>query len=333
MTATIRDVARLAGTSVATVSAVINDSKYVSPELRRRVEEAIRVLNYRPNRVGRALATQRTHIVAYFVRSTTNPFFPSIIEAVEKAMFQRGYGLLVCNSEGQHHRAERYRDLLMSHADGVLINLSDQLVRREIYGAFLDRGKPVVGLTGESVIDDIDCVVSDDAGGFYQLTRYLIDLGHREFAFIGPRHTQRVEAVNKALADAGINALVHLPPQGPATTDEDGYRLTGEAFHGAFRPTALICFNDVLAMGALRWCTEHGLSVPHDVSITGCDETYSRFAIPRLTTIRIPVNDMGYTASTILLDRIEGKRHETPRVHAFSPELVIGESTGRAPAG
>jgi len=330
---TIRDVARAAGVSVATVSAVINQNKYVSDELKERVARAIKELDYRPSRLGRALSLRKTSTVGVLVPTIINPFFPSIVKAVEDVAFARGYGLLICNTEDEPTRVEKYRDSLQSaYVDGVLMTLSSELARPEVYRSLLDSGVPVVGLAGSRVLPDIDCVMTNDVEGARHLAAYLIALGHRRIWYIGVKESRsssmRQLGIGQAMAAVGLEFDERHVRLAQGYTEADGYRATMEALSTASPPpTALICYNDVIAVGAMRASLDLGRAVPEDLSVAGYDNTLGEYTFPRLTTMAVPTTEMGELAANLLLDRIEGKRTEPPRVYHFLPRLVERSST------
>lgn len=345
MAVTIRDVAKRAGVSISTVSAVINGTKYVSPKLRRRVEEAIEELGYIPSLIGRALSSQRSSMVAYIIPTISNPFFSSMIKTVEQNVFASGLGLLVCPTEEEEEKARRYEAFLVgAHVDGVLISPLSSRPLEEQCRPFLDRDIPVVVLAGSRTTPHVDAVVLDDASGMRRLTQYLVQLGHRRVAFFGRKRSVtsagRLAAVREVLADAGLELrddwVVEAPRHARYLPSHETYRQAKALLGREDRPTAVLCHNDAVAVGVLQACYDLGLRVPDDVSVTGFDDTLASVTSPPLTTLRVPIEDMAERATGILLDRIaqekEQYRHAERIVHWFEPELVVRASTG-APEG
>lgn len=345
MAVTIRDVAKRAGVSISTVSAVINGTKYVSPKLRRRVEEAIEELGYIPSLIGRALSSQRSSMVAYIIPTISNPFFSSMIKTVEQNVFASGLGLLVCPTEEEEEKARRYEAFLVgAHVDGVLISPLSSRPLEEQCRPFLDRDIPVVVLAGSRTTPHVDAVVLDDASGMRRLTQYLVQLGHRRVAFFGRKRSVtsagRLAAVREVLADAGLELrddwVVEAPRHARYLPSHETYRQAKALLGREDRPTAVLCHNDAVAVGVLQACYDLGLRVPDDVSVTGFDDTLASVTSPPLTTLRVPIEDMAERATGLLLERISREKQE-PRhaeriVHWFEPELVVRASTG-APEG
>lgn len=332
MSTTIRDVAKKAGVSVSTVSAVINRTKFVSKELEQRVNAAISELNYEPSRLGRALSLKRTYTLGYLVPTIANPFFPNIVRVVEEQALSRGYGLFLCNTEGQQQRVERYRKLLASvQVDGLLITLTSELVNPPFYHDFIKQGIPVVGLAGKRTTPEIDCVVTDDDAGSRELTRFLLSLGHRSFGYLGVADSMgsqtRLTAMTAVLQENNIEMDRRFIKLGSGYTESDAYVLTRELLIQPDFPTVLVCYNDVMAVGAMRACNDMGLNVPNDISVTGYDDTLANFTFPRLTTMAAPTLEMGHLATRLLLARIDEKEAIPPRTHTFLPRLVVRSST------
>lgn len=341
MAVTIRDVAKRAGVSISTVSAVINGTKYVSPQLRRRVEEAIEELGYIPSLIGRALSSQRSSMVAYIIPTISNPFFSSMIQTVEANVFASGLGLLVCPTEEEEEKARRYESFLVSaHVDGVLLSpLSSRPIEEQLE-PFLSRDIPVVVMAGPRTSTQVDSVVLDDASGMRRLTRFLVQLGHRRIAFFGREKSVtsagRLAAVRETLQEAGLALpdewAILAPRHSRYLPSHEAYRQAKTLLSRADRPTAVLCHNDAVAVGVLQACYDLGLRVPDDVSVTGFDDSLASATSPPLTTLRVPIDEMAKMATALLLERIAQDREERNQseriVHWFEPDLVVRASTG-----
>lgn len=333
--ATIRDVARYAGVSVATVSAVINNqNRKVSEKLRKKVLKAVEELNYRPNRLARALSKKRTHMIGCLVPTIANPFFPQIVKSVEDIAYQNRFGVFVCNTEGSPEKVAYYQGMLIeTKVDGVIIALTWELARPEVVNQFLEAGIPVVGLAGAKRIDLIDCVVDDDIRGGFDATTHLLALGHARIGFIGVNDSEttrlRLEGYRKALETAGLPFNEKLIALGNAYSELEAYALTKMLIGRHPEITAIFAFNDVMALGAISALTDSGISVPTEVSVIGFDDTIAPFTHPKMSTITIPKEEMGRLAANILIGRIEGNA-EKPQVFEMRPKLVVRDSTARA---
>ncbi len=334
--ATIRDVAKRAGVSVATVSAVINKNKRVSPELTRRVQQAIEELNYRPNRLAKALAKKRTHVIGMMVPTIDNPFFPRLIRSVENTAASHGYSLFICNTDGSPERVRRYADrLIEDQVDGVLISLTWELADRKVIDSFLGAGIPVVGVAGARTVEGIDCVIPDDVIGAYSGTLHLISQGHESIAFIGIREsmttTLRMKGMMRALEEAGLKFSDKLCILGEGYTQDAAYELGRELLDRGEPFTAILAYNDIFAVGVLNALADAGIDVPGDVSIISFDDTVSYYARPKITTIAINKEELGALAARRLCARIEGD-DSPPRTLMLPPSIIVRDSTGPAPA-
>ncbi|MGE5581213.1 MAG: LacI family DNA-binding transcriptional regulator [Bacillota bacterium] len=330
---TIRDVAKKAGVSVATVSAVINQSGKVSEKLTFRVLEAIRELNYRPNRLARALSKKRTHIIGCLVPTIVNPFFPQVIKSVEDIAFQNNFGVFVCNSEGNAGKVNYYQQMLIeTQVDGVIIALSWELAKPEVVNPFLEAGIPVVGLAGARRLDFIDCVVVDDVQGGFEATNHLISLGHSKIGFIGAKNSEttrlRLLGYQKALAAAGIEFNDQYTVLGSSFSEVEAYTLTKALLGRCPEITAIFTYNDMMALGAVSALTDNGIHIPAEVSVVGFDDSVSSFNLPKISTVAIPKEEMGRIAANILINRIEGQSG-SPQIFEIRPQLVVRNSTAR----
>ena len=295
---TIKDVAARAGVSVATVSAVINDSRPVSDRLRQRVLSAIEELQYRPNNVARALSTRKSYVIGGLVPSIANPFFPQIIKSVEETAFGHSFSVVICNTDGNVDKVYRYQEMLLEHrVAGVFLTLTWDLARPEVIQPFQEAKIPVVGLAGARTVAGIDNIMPDDAWGSRELTAILLRMGHRRIAFIGVQRSEttrlRLQGYRAAHADAGVEVQGGLIRLGSRFDEDEGYALTKRLLAERETFTALVAYNDVMAQGALTALAESGIRVPEDVSVAGYDDTVARFTRPKLTSVAIPKEEMG----------------------------------------
>lgn len=334
--ATIRDVAKRAGVSVATVSAVINDSRPVSAHTRSRVEQAIKELNYRPNYMARALSTKQSRTIAGIVPSIANPFFPQIFKSVEDVAFRNSFSVVMCNTEGNPERVMRYQKMLLEQrVAGLLITMTWDLTRPEVIGPFIEADIPVVGLAGSRSADQIDIVMPDDLWGARQATDYLLQMGHRRIAYLGvtESHTTklRLEGFREAHRRAQVPLVEELVMLGHDFKEDEGYTLTKQLLSEGRDFTAIFAYNDVLAQGALAALAEEDIDVPSQVSVIGYDDTLASYSRPKLTSVSVPKEQMGRLAAEILIKRIGGRTGERQRV-LLRPDLVVRESVGPVPS-
>jgi LacI family transcriptional regulator len=272
---TIHDVARRAGVGSMTVSRVINNSGYISPKTRERVEKAIAELGYMPNTVARSLRSRRTNTVALMVTDITNPFFTTLARGVEDAANQAGYTVIFCNTDESQAKEEQYLQvLLQKQVDGLLIVPAQSQAKaiRQIQ----KHGTPVVVLDRWIPEAEVDTVRCNSLDGAYQLTRYLLSLGHTQIAILSgavgtSTADDRVTGYRQALAEAKIEMDEQYILRGEFT-QESGYRMTKQAVNLPLRPTALIAANNFITIGAMKALQEMGLDVPEAIALAGFDD-------------------------------------------------------------
>jgi len=330
--ATIQDVAKYAGVSVATVSHVINNTHYVSPELSQRVDEAIRALNYQPNKLARALNRRDIPLLALIVPDISNPYWSSFSRAVQDIADPCEYSVIVCSSDGLYEREKRFLRSLSGLIGGIIIHpyhvtLADV---NQLIG-----GKIPVLILGDFISDEAqpqnwDQVASNNLESAQLVVEHLIGLGHRKIAFIqGPEGTptskRRLAGFLRALETAGIPVVDDLIVTGDYT-HKGGYLAMKDLLNRHLRPTAVACANDLSALGALEAAKQMGLSIPQDLSIVGFDNIdEAALASPPLTTVHLSPRHIGKVAAETLIERMKG-RQEPIRV-LIEGSLVIRKSS------
>lgn len=327
--ATIKDVAKAAGVSTATVSAVVNDSAYVSPDLRARVLAAVRELRYEPSLVARNLRRGRSQLIALAVADLANPFYARMVSSAEAAVAAWGYSLVLFNSdekpEIERRILSRIRTLGCDGAVVVPVGAADQYRPREFDGL------PTV-LLGRSIAGEpVDTVTIDNLSAGRQATNYLLDLGHARIGSItGPMQLStgqgRLDGMLEAMAARGLAPQPGHVRSGEFREDA-AYSVARDILGQADRPTALYVANGVMAIGVMRAIADLGLRCPEDISIASTDTISGVGGLrPRLTRTEHPVSDMTNTALRMLVERIDGKVAVPPRHIVFQPALVVGES-------
>ncbi|MEV6928160.1 LacI family DNA-binding transcriptional regulator [Dactylosporangium sp. NPDC051485] len=335
---TRRDVARLAGTSEAVVSYVLNDGpRKVAPATRGRILEAIKELGYRPNAVARSLKTSRTMTIGLVVPDNSNPFFAELARTIEDAGFAAGYTMLLGNAMGDDVREAKYiRTLIDRQVDGLIVvpahgprgwitELSGTPVPRLV----LDRELELPGATH---------VLVDNEGGGHAATTHLLQHGRQRIgclaglADIHPT-VDRVAGWRRALTQAGRDPadapLMHVP-FGRA----DGYHAGRRLLSGAQRPDALFVTSDEQALGVLRAAAELGLRVPDDVAICAFDGIDgAAYTVPALTTMRQPVDQLGRSAVEWLVGKIADPELPTRRIIHTTTLVARGSCGCPDPAG
>jgi LacI family transcriptional regulator, galactose operon repressor len=331
-TVSIRDVAAAAGVSVATVSRVLSPATAAVPmrkETRDRVERAIDELGYRPNDLARALLQHRTAAIGLVVPDISNPYYPPLVRGVEDVASSHGYRVVLCNTDRDPAKISGYLDtLIKTRVDGIVVaggGWADVPDRTAVLGTYRT-GLVAVGrhLTAHPSVR-IDNVAASRAAA-----EHLIGLGHRRIAFLGgPASSTTVQDRAQGYRDAlkvadlaGGSAAVRYGD----FVEESGYALTRELLDTPPPPTALLCANDRIALGAYAAAADAGRRVPHDVSVVGFDDTpIARYVRPTLTTVAIPTYEMGGAAVRLLLSQLDGGGE--PEVETMATRLVVRDST------
>ena len=331
--ASIRDVAELANVSTATVSHVVNGTRYVSPELTERVEAALLELDYRPDAVARSLRRGETLTIGLIVPNLEIPFFASVAYSIERAAAACGYSIILANSDWEHDRESiLLQNLIMRQVDGLICISAGMSVAQ--IEPLVNVGTPVVTFERKLLDSGLDAVSIDNYGGAYTATKHLLELGHRRIAAIQGRRMsivseERLEGYHDALRDAGLEPNPDYVFSGDYLP-EAGKLAALQILSLQKRPTAIFAFNDLMAMGALRVLGEHGLSVPDEMAVIGFDDIpICQYTTPALTTMRQPLEKMGVLAVDLLLQRIRSEDHYKARHVRLQPELTIRASTRR----
>ncbi len=339
-TTTIRDVAKEAGVSIATVSYVLNGSKHVADDTRRRVLETVERLGYRANIMARNLQASETRLLGYTWRpspaGTFNPILDRFLQAIAEAAAQHGYRILTFPTNSIEEELDTYRELMrIGQVDGFVLsntNLHDQRVR-----SLLDANFPFVAFGRSNPEWDFPWVDVDGAAGFEMATQHLIDLGHRRIALLAwpePSLTgrYRTEGYQAAMARAGIAGdPAWIVRCGNFYTEAYEATCRVLALSPATRPTAIVAMSDLMAMGAINAAWDAGLHVGRELSVVGFDDSpVARFLRPSLTSMHQPIGEVGERLATMLADLCGDRPIAEPHV-LLKPTLEVRESSA-APA-
>ncbi len=342
---TMRDVAKASGFSPATVSIVLNNAplaRDIAPATRKKIEDTAKRLGYRPNAMARFLRSKRSQSIGVMVFDVTDPFCTPILRGIENALYPLGYLPIFADAHNQHERFERYLEMLLQrHVDGLIVVANWLFVDIHILADLNKAEVPTVTLGWEIPGNRVSfAMVDNEAGGRLSL-EHLYQLGHRRIACIrGPKSlidsAPRWRGVQKFAQSVKLEIdpalVVQLPEVFDATASFDqGYRLTEELLQKKKKFTALLAFDDLTAMGAIRALAKAGVSVPEQCSVIGFDDVpLSGLSAPALTTVRQPLEIMGGAAVNMVMDAIK-TMHENREWSAVAqrlhPELVIRDST------
>jgi len=335
MATTIKDIAKRAGVSHSTVSRALHNNALISVETADRIRKIAREMGYQPSAAARSLKTNRTQVLGVIVSSIADPFFGEILNGIEVRAQELGYSLFIAASQ---HDPQKEREIVQTmmeqRTDGVIICSSSFSVEQA--DQLLSHGFPVVVVNNQAGESFNYSIYHDDVAGSKQITQHLISLGHQRIAYLGNEQSgqttlDRLNGYKQALGEAGISVneslIYHVHGGDPALGAESArYFLTMDN-----KPTAIMCFNDTLAIGVLKGCQKMGVTIPGDISVTGFDNiTFSNFTCPSLTTFDQPKHSMGIEAAQLLLDLLRsdiGDSTNLPKVKVLQGKLLVRQST------
>ena len=331
----IKDIASEAGVSTATVSHVINKTRFVSDEVQARVLKAIELHNYYPNAHARSLASGNSRIFGLVISDIANPFFPELVKSIEAAAYEHGYDVVLSNTNYDTERTSHYvRRFIERKVAGVAVmtsemdkSLIEELGRREVPVVFLDSGEAGLHMSNLRVGYD---------EGIKQAILHLVELGHRSVAFIsGLPHLHSA----KRRLEAFRQTMRAVLPAAPEQIYQGDFKIEGGR-HAALEilaanelPTAVVAANDLMAFGAISEFHRAGLNVPGDISVVGFDDiAFSSLIEPALTTVNLPLGELGELAVEALMTTLSSSIQHGVEL-PIPTRLVIRNSTTAARAG
>jgi DNA-binding LacI/PurR family transcriptional regulator len=337
--ATLADVARLAGVVAMTASRAINQSGYVSEDVRKRVLSAVKELKYRPNMLARQLKGRRLSAVGILLPDIANPFSTELVRGIKQVFDAVGYTTFIAISSGKTELEKASLQAFSDHrVDGLIVATRGTKMGDEVLKSITQQGIPAVTIGRPVKISGVDWVTADHWQGAFDAVTHLISLGHTRIGFIGisPQDRlslRRYQGYAAALKAAGISvsdSYIVGPPDAPAfATQDDGFDGMTRLARLKRPPTAVFARNDFAAIGAMRAAHTLGLIIPGDMAIAGFDNIpLAAFTTPPLTTVEQPIIEQGASAARLLLDRIEGRYTGSARKIAMPCKLVARESTG-----
>jgi LacI family transcriptional regulator len=335
MSATIKDVAERAGVSIATVSNVVNGSRFVSDDLAEKVRHAIKELGYQPNPLGRALRKGRSYTIALILPDHSNPFFLQVARGVDEQARRREYGLITCNTDEDPDLETFYvSSLLKRKVDGFVVAPTHR--GAETLKPLIEHGAPLVVVDRCIAGMKVDEVFSDNEGGAYDATAYLVGLGHRSIGLIAgipgvSSIEDRVAGYRRALIEHDLPVDESLMAQGCSQIKEGA--SSAEALLGKRGITAIFSTNNMMTLGALQCFKKLGVRCPDDVSLIGFDDSeWASAFTPSLTVVAQQSYEMGYSAGDLLFEAIgRGKETHSTRAIKLQTVLIPRESTARPP--
>ncbi|KQZ44947.1 LacI family DNA-binding transcriptional regulator [Duganella sp. Root1480D1] len=321
--ATIRDVAAAAGVSTATVSKFVNGAQRFSPAVEARLTSVIEELGYRSNPMAQSMITGRTKAIGLSVLDITNPHYASVVKGANRVAQAHGYTLLLVDTEETPERERQLLEALSRRVDGMIVY---SRTPEEELSWLLALDRPSVFFGRPDVIE-LPSVASDDQLGAFMVTRHLLAQGHKRVGYLGfsnsRRNPERMAGVREALAAQGLELAVF---EAEAPTSSAGEKQCSSIMLGRQPLDALVCFNDLLALGFMKAAQTLGFRVPEDISVVGFDNIqFGNFASPALTSVDLNSEQMGAAAMEKLLASIEG--HAVEPLTVVNAQLVLRAST------
>lgn len=335
---TQRELAKLAGVSAGTVSNVISGSTRVSEDARHRVLEAIRVLKYQPNLIARSLKTNRTHTLGIVVPDITIPFFPKIVRGAESAARERGYFLIVLDSQRSHDLEVDMLALLRQRVDGILLVTAGDYKWSQESVTAIAAGPPVVCVDRLPEGLETDSVCVDDSGAAELGIKHLLSLGHRQIAIVtGPltlrNEQERVRGYRRALKEAGLAVQPSLIWSASFEMEDIHAVCQRGLLRQKPKPTALFATNGVTGLCALKSLYSLGFTTPESIAFMTFDELIAEdFFQPRITSVVQPTYEIGHRAVEVLFERIASGSSESVSKVRLPATLVVRDSS-RLPGG
>jgi DNA-binding LacI/PurR family transcriptional regulator len=334
--ATMRDVARLAGVSQPTVSRVLNQTNTsisISDETRSKVLAAVEELSYRPNMLARGLRTQKTQMIAVLIADISNSFYHGIVRAIQDVAREHNYDVMIANSDHLYESEQHFCEAVTRRpVDGVVM-VPQHLTEDDLDDFIARTNSPLVVLGQHITHPYLDVIYAEDERAVYEATRWLSDdLGHRRLGLINvpqdlPPGPRRLRGFLRAVADAGLQGTPEHVVMGDFTLD-GGARAAQQLLRSDALPTALVAMNDLMAIGAMLALQNAGLRVPEDIAIIGYDNIPETMIVrPTLTTIAHDPADIGRKLATCLFERIQGLDVPGRRIETLT-RLIIRGSTG-----
>lgn len=334
MTVTIKDIAKVAGVSYSTVSRALHGNPMIPPDTTMKIRTIAEELGYVPNSVARGLRMTQSGVIGILVRRIDDPFLAEVLQGAEDVLSGEGYSLFVATSRRDAERETLiFRTMSERRVDGVIICSSNVGQRHlQSLSAF---GVPTVIITNQSNDDIAHSIYHDDVSGGFAVTQHLIELGHQRIAYLGNERTgritqERLHGYKAALSQAEITVNPSYIVAAPNGTSEGGAATVAQLMANTIPPTAIVCFNDLMAIGAMFTLREQGLQIPVDCSITGFDNIQlSQYIIPPLTTFHQPRYELGSEAAAMMLRLLNRKtsNFSTTEVVTLKGDLVVRQST------
>ncbi len=331
MNITIKEIAKRANVSIATVSRALNNQDTVRPKTKKAILNIAEELNYIPNVGARNLVNQKTNIIGFVLPEIQGEFYTDIIKGIDEYVYNAGYHMIVASSHSQRTIVESLVGFMnRSFVDGVILMIPS--INERVGELLTESTVPVSVITGKNKFDTIDTVSIDNYQGAYSMISYLIrHYGYRKIAIIrGPETNndahERFDGYAEALIYNGIELNENWIVEGDFT-QRGGELACSRLMSLLDRPEIIFASNDMMALGCYKVINGLGLSIPNDIGVVGFDHIFlSDIVLPHLTTVHVPKSELGQEAARLLLDRINGNNDFKPRHTKVSTGIIIGQS-------
>lgn len=334
MPTSIKDIARIAGVSHSTVSRALRDSPLIPAETAERIKKVAQELGYRASAVARSLVTRKTEAIGVVVTSIADPFNGEVVAGIEEVANEHGYSVILATSQADPQREMAVaRSFHERRVDGIVV--ASSRVGALYLPTLSEMEVPVVLLNNQHPSEFVRSVSIDNVDGARQVADHLIGLGHTEIAYIGDESglesdAERLRGLTDAMTSAGLSLRPEFVVRGDGKP-EAARRKAFELLASNPRPTAILCYNDMSALGVLKAASMRSIRVPEDLSISGFDDLFfAALMQPALTTVRQPMRELGRSAMQLLVDLLNGSEPE--KTQLVKGELVVRQSTAKPPA-
>lgn len=337
MPVTINEVAKEAGVSITTVSRVVNNNYPVKKETREKIEKAIEKLNYKPNVMARSLITKKTSMIGVIVPGITNLFFPTIVEAIEEHIKEKGYSISLSNTEGDAaHERELIDRIVSRQVDGIIV-IDPRL--ENLKSGFYDgitKSVPLIIINGAPSGSKCSFVSYDEEVGTREAFDYLVELGHKKIAFVRGHKSFSYdikERIYREVLEAqslDYHRVINVGRGNSIEVVENTENMIDSIFSKEERPTAVFACNDLMAVGVLNASSRLGIKVPEELSVIGCDNTLiANISNPKLTSVDLDMKEIGARAAEELIGIIDNSERNRSKI-IMDTKLVIRDSCTKA---
>jgi DNA-binding LacI/PurR family transcriptional regulator len=331
--ASIYDIAKEAGVSVATVSRTINNPEKVSDRTRSKVYEIMKRMNYSPNALAQSLVSRTTKTIGVFLANVTNPFYAEMLQAIEQRAYNDSYSILLGNTSNRIEKEEQYVDIFIKkQVDGIILTGGRNINEAQSNHILKMAERVPIIMTNHAIVGkNIFCVLSDEAAGAEMAVQHLVDSGRERIAYMNGYEFSYASVIKKdsylkTLSRNQLPINENLMVNSPADTMEGGYRACGTLLERGVKFNALFAANDLMAIGAMKRLAEAGYRIPQDVAVVGFDNiALCGFASPSLSSVTQNIAQLGSMAVQMLGDVLEKK--PVSKITYLQPQLIVRESS------